>query len=122
MIISLGDTPGCTIADDFYSVDEIRPGNFVFFDLVQNSIGSAGIDEIAAVLVCPVVAVHKKRNEIIIYGGGVHLSKESLKDDKYGLIYGKAVFPEPDKLHWKGLIPEMYVKKSITGTWCCLCA
>ena len=111
IIVSLGDTPGCSITDDFQGIDEIRPGNFIFYDLSQVNIGSAEIDDISTVLVCPVVSVHKERNEIIIYGGGVHFSKDSLKDDKYGIIYGKAVAPESDHFHWKKLIPDMYVKK-----------
>ena len=30
IIISVGDTPGCSVAEDFSMFDEIRPGNFVF--------------------------------------------------------------------------------------------
>jgi len=33
LIISIGDTPSCSVADDFSGIDEIRPGNFVFYDL-----------------------------------------------------------------------------------------
>ncbi len=30
--VSVGDTPGCTLCPDLGQVDEIRPGNFVFYD------------------------------------------------------------------------------------------
>ncbi|HZW04777.1 MAG TPA: alanine racemase, partial [Anaerolineaceae bacterium] len=30
--VSVGDTPGCSISTDLGPVDEIRPGNFVFYD------------------------------------------------------------------------------------------
>jgi D-serine deaminase-like pyridoxal phosphate-dependent protein len=38
-----------------------------------------------------VVEKNLKRREIIIYGGGVHLSKESAKTGYGKIIYGKAV-------------------------------
>jgi len=39
LIVSLGDTPSCSICDNFDGVDEIRPGNFVFYDLLQFKLG-----------------------------------------------------------------------------------
>ncbi|MBE0674559.1 MAG: alanine racemase [Bacteroidales bacterium] len=88
MIISIGDTPSCSIATDFAGVDEIRPGNFVFYDLMQTVIGSCTENEIAVALAAPVVSINRHRSELIIYGGAVHLSKECIHDgDK--TIYGK---------------------------------
>jgi len=82
--ISLGDTPSVSMIDDFSNVDELRPGNFVFYDLQQEEIGSCSLDEIAIAMACPVVAVHPERNQWIIYGGGVHFAKDFLtfKDGK----------------------------------------
>ncbi|NJW55689.1 hypothetical protein, partial [Salinimicrobium oceani] len=37
--IGLGDTPSCSLAEDFEGVDSIHPGNFVYYDLVQQNIG-----------------------------------------------------------------------------------
>jgi len=34
LLISYGDTPSCSIAENFDEVDEIRPGNFVFYDVM----------------------------------------------------------------------------------------
>ncbi len=107
LIISLGDTPSCSIADNFSGVDEIRPGNFVFYDLTQNWIGSSSISQIAVALACPIVALHKKRSEIVVYGGGVHFSKDRL-EDKEGLVFGRVV--EKTKNGWGNLIPNTYVK------------
>lgn len=76
--ISLGDTPSATLCTNFDGVDEIRPGNFVFYDLMQQNLGVCTFDDIAVRLVCPVVSKHPSRNEIVIYGGAVHLSKESI--------------------------------------------
>jgi D-serine deaminase-like pyridoxal phosphate-dependent protein len=105
--ISLGDTPGCSVAEDFSGIDEIRPGNFVFYDLTQNKIGSSSISQIAVALACPIVAIHKNRSEIVVYGGGVHLSKERLEDGE-GTIYGRVV--EKTENSWGKVIPNMYVK------------
>ena len=75
-IISVGDTPTCSQLPAISGIDEIRPGNFVFFDVMQFALGSSTLDEIAVALICPVVAVHFNRQEAVIYGGAVHLSKE----------------------------------------------
>jgi len=87
-IISIGDTPCCSLADDFNGVDEIRPGNFVFYDVTQLKLSACKPKQIAVGLACPVVAVHEDR--VVIYGGGVHLSKEFLTDESgvrnFGLV------------------------------------
>lgn len=74
--LSWGDTPSCSLLDDFSGFDEIRPGNFVFYDEMQVALGSCCLENIAVVMACPVVATHSNRNEIVIYGGAIHLSKE----------------------------------------------
>lgn len=76
LAFSVGDTPTCSRLEVLSGVDEIRPGNFVFYDLMQVDIGACGVDDIAVAVACPVVATHPERNEAILYGGGVHLSKE----------------------------------------------
>ncbi|MHC1704769.1 MAG: alanine racemase [Tenuifilaceae bacterium] len=76
IIISYGDTPSCSVSNDFWGIDEIRPGNFVFYDLMQSTIGSCTLDQIAVSLICPVVDVYPERGEAIIHGGAVHLSKD----------------------------------------------
>lgn len=87
--ISVGDTPGCSIVDDLGDVDEIRPGNFVFFDLSQLAFGSCQLDDIAVAVACPVVAMHPDHRKIILYGGAVHLSKESMIGSRGQVIYGQ---------------------------------
>jgi D-serine deaminase-like pyridoxal phosphate-dependent protein len=79
--ISVGDTPTCSLAEDFPGANEIRPGNFVFYDLSQLEIGACGAEDIAVVMACPVVARHPERGRIVIHGGAVHFSRESLAID-----------------------------------------
>jgi len=105
--ISVGDTPGCSIVEDFTGIDEIRPGNFVFYDLMQSRHGICGEEDIAVAMACPVVAKHKERNEIVIYGGAVHFSKEHLVDASGGASYGSVVMMERD--HWSSAVPSAYL-------------
>ena len=95
--VSLGDTPACSISDEFYGIDEIRPGNFVFYDMMQFVLGSCEENEIAVAMACPIIAKHANRNEIVIYGGGVHFSKEYLEADDEGTkLFGSLVNIKPD--------------------------
>ncbi len=82
LIMSIGDTPTCSVIEDFEGIDEMRPGNFIFYDLDQLRIGSCQAEDIAVALACPVVALHPDRAEAVLYGGGVHLSTErQLRED-----------------------------------------
>lgn len=89
--VSIGDTPSCTLCTNFKGIDEIRPGNFVFYDLTQQSLGVCNFEDIAVRLVCPVVSKHPSRNEIVIYGGAIHLSKEFLLNVAAKPYYGRIV-------------------------------
>lgn len=85
-----GDTPNCSTQDDFRGIDEITPGNFVFYDLVQHSLGACSFGEIAVALECSVAGKYNHRGQIVIHGGAVHFSKESLLVD--GLpVFGQRV-------------------------------
>ncbi len=87
-MISIGDTPSCSLIENFGGLDEIRPGNFVYYDLMQQSLGSCSYSDIAVSIACPVSGIYPERKEILVYGGAVHLSKEYLMGNgKYfGLV------------------------------------
>jgi D-serine deaminase-like pyridoxal phosphate-dependent protein len=104
--LSIGDTPTCSVVDDFRPVDEIRPGNFVFYDLKQARIGSCSEGQIAVAVGCPVVAKHPERCEVILYGGAAHLSKESLVADGVQ-IFGRVAQWEGDG--WGKALPDTYL-------------
>ncbi len=74
--ICFGDTPSCSVLNDFGEIDEISPGNFVFYDWIQTQIGSCSFEDIAVAMYCPVVAKYKHRKELLIHGGAVHFSKD----------------------------------------------
>lgn len=87
LMISIGDTPSCSSVEKFENIDEIRPGNLAFFDVMQAEIGSCKYEDIAVCLAAPVVAVHNERSEVVVHAGAVHLSKDHLIDQ-----HGKPYF------------------------------
>ncbi|HMD89269.1 MAG TPA: alanine racemase [Anaerolineaceae bacterium] len=90
--ISVGDTPGSSLCD-FGEVDEVRPGNFVFYDSKQLQVGSCLWSDIAVAAACPVVAKHADRQQIVIYGGAIHLSSELWMIDNQP-VYGLVALPD----------------------------
>lgn len=108
MIISLGDTPTASVAENFEGVDEIRPGNFVFFDIMQYQISSCDIDDIAVSMAAPIVATRPERNEITLYCGAVHLSKEYIENEGEK-IFGYII--DPDSAGERQILPGAYVSK-----------
>lgn len=107
IVISYGDTPSCSLADNYSGFDEIRPGNFAYYDVMQYHIGSCSLDEIAVAIACPVVAIHPERNELVIYGGAVHLSKEFIIADNTTRLYGYVV--NLSDSGWSKPIPGAFV-------------
>ena len=45
--VSIGSTPTITHVDHLDGVDEIRPGNYIFFDAFQATLGSCGFEDAA---------------------------------------------------------------------------
>jgi D-serine deaminase-like pyridoxal phosphate-dependent protein len=119
--ISIGDTPSCSVTNDFSDVDEIRPGNFVFYDVMQMLTGACDEQDIAVAVACPVVARHPERSEFVIYGGAAQLSKEMIKaPEKTGddtPVYGYVAAPVlkrgegVDPLGWGPSMEHTYVTR-----------
>jgi len=93
LLVSVGDTPGCSALDRFEGADEIRPGNFVFYDAKQYLAGACRFEEVAVALACPVVALHPERGEAVLYGGAIHLSNDALAWQD-GRAHALAALPE----------------------------
>ncbi|MFD2518402.1 alanine racemase [Salinimicrobium flavum] len=101
--LAFGDTPSCSIIEDFEGIDSIHPGNFVYYDLVQNSIGANTLEEIAICLAVPVVSVHPERQEVVVHSGWVHQGKDSLTDSEGNTYFGLVVSLTEDS--WSAPIP-----------------
>ena len=82
--------------------DEIRPGNFVFYDVTQLKIGSCDWYNIALAVKCPVVDINRHRNEAVIYGGGVHFSKDRIDRPGNRPLYGMVAENHND--YWGNII------------------
>ena len=94
LVTRVGDTPGCSKMEDFGDIDEMGPGNFIFYDLVQESLGSCRKEDIAVALAVPVVDINYSKGEILVHGGGVHLSKDVLPEGNEGKNFGEVVLLE----------------------------
>lgn len=57
-VVSVGSTPTVWLAESFAGIDEIRPGNAVFMDLTQVSLGVAEPADIALAVLATVVSVN----------------------------------------------------------------
>ncbi|MBO6793393.1 MAG: alanine racemase [Balneolaceae bacterium] len=86
--ISFGDTPSCSVRDNFDGIDQISPGNFVFYDWMQTQIGACTPEQIAVTMHCEVVAKFPERNEVLIHGGAVHFSKDFVLNKDGERVYG----------------------------------
>jgi D-serine deaminase-like pyridoxal phosphate-dependent protein len=91
--ISIGDTPTCSVVHDLSEVDEIRPGNFVFYDVMQLHIGACQVEDIALGVACPVVAKYPEQHRLVLYGGAIHLSKEFITDKQEIPYFGYVTRP-----------------------------
>jgi len=105
--ISYGDTPACSIMEEFTGIDELRPGNFIYYDVMQLELDACREEDLAAAVFCPVIACYPQRHEFVIYGGAVHLSKEGLTDEA-GTYYG--LVAQPLSAHtWGASWPDTHV-------------
>ena len=86
--VSVGSTPTCTAHEKlagtstklagtlrgWEGVTEIRPGNYVFFDVYQAMIGSCRIEDVAFSVLVTVISHHPNRNRLLINAGSLALS------------------------------------------------
>jgi D-serine deaminase-like pyridoxal phosphate-dependent protein len=89
-LISIGDTPTCSLMTNFNDIDEIRPGNFVYYDLIMLNKGVCTLDEISSKVFCPIVDINPERDELVIHGGAIHFSKEFVEIENKK-VFGKAI-------------------------------
>lgn len=105
----LGDTPNCTLMDEFGVCTSLGPGNYVFYDYMMAFYNNCSLEDISVCLAVPVVAVYPDRSEIVVHGGAVHLSKESLLNEQGQNSFGLVV--ELSNIGWSKPVEGAYVKK-----------
>jgi len=74
--LSIGSTPTIVHAEDLTGIDEVRPGNYIFFDAFQATIGSCSFDDCALTVLAAVVHRSYEQKKVIIDAGGIALSKD----------------------------------------------
>jgi D-serine deaminase-like pyridoxal phosphate-dependent protein len=73
---SVGSTPTLSVVDRFTDCDEVRPGNYIFYDAFQARIGSCRAEDVAVSVLATVVGSYPERHEAIIDAGALALSKD----------------------------------------------
>jgi D-serine deaminase-like pyridoxal phosphate-dependent protein len=74
--VSVGSTPTMTHVDHLDGVDEIRPGNYIFFDGFQATLGSCAFEDTALTVLAAVIHRDAKRRRLVVDAGAVALSKD----------------------------------------------
>jgi D-serine deaminase-like pyridoxal phosphate-dependent protein len=102
-IRSIGSTPTLSLAKRFDDVDEVRPGNYVFYDAFQEAIGSCTREDIAVSVLTTVVGSYPERNAMIVDAGALALSKDTSPshidaDFGYGIVCDMDLRPLPMKI------------------------
>ncbi|HEY3056080.1 MAG TPA: alanine racemase [Thermoanaerobaculia bacterium] len=103
LIRSIGSTPTASIVDRFTDCDEVRPGNYVFNDASQSTIGSCRFEDVAVSVLTTVIGSYPERNALIVDAGALALSKDAGPDHVdphfgYGIVCKLDLAPLPMKL------------------------
>jgi D-serine deaminase-like pyridoxal phosphate-dependent protein len=100
---SIGSTPTTAIAESFAGTDEVRPGNYVFFDAFQSTLGTCTRDDVAVSVLATVVGSYPERGQAIIDAGALALSKDVSPEHLdpnfgFGLVCDLDLHPLPARL------------------------
>lgn len=74
--VSIGSTPTMSLIDHLDGIDEIRPGNYIFFDNFQATLGSCSFEDTALTVLAAVVHKDRARRKLVVDAGAVALSKD----------------------------------------------
>jgi D-serine deaminase-like pyridoxal phosphate-dependent protein len=91
-VVSAGSTPTSVAGRTVQGVNEERPGNYMFYDLMMAGRGVCAIEDIAVSVLTTVVAAKPERNHALVDAGILALSKDLGADDgpmpgvRYGLV------------------------------------
>lgn len=74
--VSIGSTPTISTVDHLDGIDEIRPGNYIFYDAFQATLGSCGFEDTALTVLTAVVHRDTTRRRIVVDAGAIAISKD----------------------------------------------
>jgi D-serine deaminase-like pyridoxal phosphate-dependent protein len=75
-VVSIGSTPTITHIEHLKGIDEIRPGNYIFFDATQAVLGSCNFEDCALTVLAAVIHIDRSRKKVILDAGAIALSKD----------------------------------------------
>jgi D-serine deaminase-like pyridoxal phosphate-dependent protein len=137
LIRSVGSTPTASVVERFDGCDEVRPGNYVFYDAFQQAMGSCRSDEVAVSVLATVIGSYPERKQAIVDAGALALSKDAgaIQLDArcgYGTVCSLDLEPLPMRLvalsqeHGKvectGAVPPVGTRLRIMPNHSCLTA
>jgi D-serine deaminase-like pyridoxal phosphate-dependent protein len=90
-VVSVGSTPTATFASNFAGVTEVRPGVYVFHDLVMAGLGVCRVEDIAISVLASVIGHQKEKSWVLVDAGWMALSRDrgtakQRVDQGYGLV------------------------------------
>ena len=74
--VSIGSTPTINHIDHLKGIDEVRPGNYIFFDAYQATLGSCRFEDTALTVLAAVIHRDYTRKLLVVDAGGIALSKD----------------------------------------------
>lgn len=75
-VISIGSTPTIMQVEHLDGIQEVRPGNYIFFDAFQATVGSCNFSDCALTVLASVVHRDLTRRKIVLDAGAIALSKD----------------------------------------------
>ncbi len=99
-VVSVGSTPTALSARSLEGVSEIRPGNYMFFDLSMCSRGLCELEDIAVSVLATVIAHQRREGHALVDAGALALSKDlsanrgGYRGVGYGLVPRSVPIPE----------------------------
>jgi len=96
-LLIMGDTPGFSVCDDFNGIDFVSAGNYVFYDFMQYSIGSCALNDIAVYMVCPIIEKRAVESTLILHGGAIHFSKDSMQHRGFNTFGQPAILKNDER-------------------------
>jgi D-serine deaminase-like pyridoxal phosphate-dependent protein len=91
-VVSIGSTPTMSVTENLEGINEIRPGNYAFYDNTQVMLGSCGVADCALSVLASVVSHQPGASHFILDAGALALSKDTgplhiSNDMDMGIIY-----------------------------------
>lgn len=77
--VSVGSTPTARYAMKAPEVNECRPGNYVYHDATQVSLGTCSLDDCAMTIIATVVSTSAAANQAVVDAGSKTLSSDPLR-------------------------------------------